>query len=279
MVKRILGIVLLLVGASGVVFSVAGFVLLPRAIDETAVALTNSLRQAESSLEQVVSSLLLTRATVRDVNRALETVTANTVLLQRTLDDSQPLLGEVAAVTSEDLPDSIEALQRAIPDMAQVAAAVDDTLTTLSRFRIDRQLLGVRLQFDLGIDYDPSRPFDETVLELGDSLDGLPARLRNLRADLDATRANLAELSEGLAQMGTDLETVNGRLQEITPLLDDYVRIAGDLGDQTRLLRQDMMQQATTLKTVVRLALIWLVFAQLTPLVLGWELLRGGVVK
>lgn len=279
MVKRILGIVLLLVGASGVVFSVAGFVLLPRAIDETAVALTNSLRQAESSLEQVVSSLLLTRATVRDVNRALETVTANTVLLQRTLDDSQPLLGEVAAVTSEDLPDSIEALQRAIPDMAQVAAAVDDTLTTLSRFRIDRQLLGVRLQFDLGIDYDPSRPFDETVLELGDSLDGLPARLRNLRADLDATRANLAELSAGLAQMGTDLETVNGRLQEITPLLDDYVRIAGDLGDQTRLLRQDMMQQATTLKTVVRLALIWLVFAQLTPLVLGWELLRGGVVK
>lgn len=275
MFKRILGLVILLVGVTGVGIGVAGALLLPDVVDRIAAMLNDTLQRTSQGLDTVESSLLLARATMGDVNATLETVQENMVVLGQAVNETRPFLDQVSSVAAEDLPESIETLQTAIPDMAQVAGVVDDTLTTLNRFRIDENFLGLEIKYDLGINYDPEVPFDETVLSLGESLEGLPGSLRSLQVYANVTNDNLQEVSQGLYQIGAEMEALNGRLSEAEPLIDDYLRLITETNDATRQLRTQMSSQLDNVKTVILLVMIWLALSQLVPLYLGWELLAG----
>ncbi|MCA9927290.1 MAG: hypothetical protein KC419_02385 [Anaerolineales bacterium] len=272
--RRLLGIIILLTGLVGVGIAVTGALLLPDLVDRMAASLESTLAQTSEGLELVEASLLQAKVTVQDLGTTLGTVETNMTVLGQAVSETRPFLDQVSTVAADELPQSIETLQAAIPDMAQVAGVVDDTLTTLNRFRIDEEFLGFEIKYDLGVNYDPAVPFDETVLTLGDSLDGLPGSLRSLRVYANVTNDNLEEISQGLYQIGTDLEGLNGRLSEIDPLLNDYLRLITETNDATRQLRGQMSSQLDSLKTGILFVMIWLAFAQLAPLYLGWELIR-----
>ena len=272
--RRLLGIIILLTGLVGVGIAVTGALLLPDLVDRVAASLESTLAQTSEGLELVEASLLQAKVTVQDLGTTLGTVETNMTVLGQAVSETRPFLDQVSTVAADELPQSIETLQAAIPDMAQVAGVVDDTLTTLNRFRIDEEFLGFEIKYDLGVNYDPAVPFDETVLTLGDSLDGLPGSLRSLRVYANVTNDNLEEISQGLYQIGADLEGLNGRLSEIDPLLNDYLRLITETNDATRQLRGQMSSQLDSLKTGILFVMIWLAFAQLAPLYLGWELIR-----
>ena len=272
--RRLLGIIILLTGLVGVGIAVTGALLLPDLVDRMAASLESTLAQTSEGLELVEASLLQAKVTVQDLGTTLGTVETNMTVLGQAVSETRPFLDQVSTVAADELPQSIETLQAAIADMAQVAGVVDDTLTTLNRFRIDEEFLGFEIKYDLGVNYDPAVPFDETVLTLGDSLDGLPGSLRSLRVYANVTNDNLEEISQGLYQIGADLEGLNGRLSEIDPLLNDYLRLITETNDATRQLRGQMSSQLDSLKTGILFVMIWLAFAQLAPLYLGWELIR-----
>lgn len=273
--KRLLGILIFISGIIGVVIALGGFLFLPRLIDRAVATLDQTLLATNNSLNTVSDTLLLAKQSVGDVSQTLVTVQTNMDQLGQAVNETTPLLNQLSAVATDEVPQSIEAVQTAIPDMAQVAAIIDDTLTTLNNFRIDESFFGIDLNYSLGVDYEPTEPFDETVLNLGEGLEGLPDSLRTLKVYLGVTQENLEDIRDGLFAMADDLETLNGRLDELDPLLNDYLQIITDTNDQTRLLRTQMNKQLSTLKLVVRLGMIWLVLAQLAPLYLGWELFTG----
>ena len=275
MIKRFIGFIIILVGVGGILLAVAGAIYLPQAIDNIATNLDETLLLTSASLDNVGDTLLLAKTTIEDVSTSLDTVEMTLDNLGQTLNNTTPLLDQITAVTSNEVPESIEALQIAIPDMAQVAAIIDDTLSTLNRFRIDESFLGIDINYNLGIDYNPDVPFDETVLSLGEGLEGLPGSLRSLQVYMNVTKSNLEEVSSGLFQIADDLGAVNGRISEIDPLLNEYLRIVTQTNDNTRALRTEIGSQLETISSVAKVVMIWLALSQLAPIYLGWELLAG----
>ena len=118
-------------------------------------------------------------------------------------------------------------------------------------------------------------PFDETVISLGSSMDGLPERLESLGAELAVADENLATISEDMDTIAGDLEKINGRIAEIPTLLDDYIRLTTDLSDAIRQSRARLQTQLDLLKRGIVIFLIWLGLIQLAPLYLGLELVTG----
>ena len=273
--KRMLGFIILLVGLAGVGISIVGWRVLPEMVDAVHANLEATLVQTSAGLDTVEASLLLAKDTIRDLDTTLSTVETNMTDLGQAVSETRPFLDQISSVTSDQLPESIETLQTSIPDMAQVAGVVDDTLTTLNRFRIDESFLGFDFNYSLGVDYNPEVPFDETVLRLGDSLDGLPGSLRSLKIYANVTNDNLEEISQGLYQIAEDMETLNGRLTEIDPLLNDYLLLITETNDATRQMRAQMSSQLDRVHTAIKIAMIWLALSQLAPIYLGIELLAG----
>lgn len=284
MFKRLLGFLILLVGLGGLVLSVGGLVFGRQAIDQVAVNLENSLQTTADSLDTVIHSLVLAQTTLADVGTTLGTASDTTETVATAVQESRPLLTQINTIATDQVPQTLEEVQTAIPNIAQVAGVVDNTLTTLNNFRLDESLtipnpfgpeINIPLQFDLGIDYTPTEPFDQTVNELGASLEGLPEQLRGLETYLTVTSSNLQTISQGLHDVADDMEAVNGRISEFAPLLDDYLLLATTTQTKLQNTQQQLNTQLDTLKLVLTVVTVWLALSQLVPLYVGWELVRG----
>jgi uncharacterized phage infection (PIP) family protein YhgE len=286
MFRRLLGFLMLLIGLSGIWVGVTSGATARAMVDSIGLGLDTNLDLLSQSLTTITDSLILAKQTVSDVNDSLVTIEQTAGDVSLALADTQPLLAEVGDIVSNDVPNSIEAVQDSLPNMVEVAGAIDNTLTTLNNFAVDRTiaipnpfssepLYSFDLNFDLGIDYDPNVPFDQTVRDLGTSIEGLPEQLRGLAEHIDRSSTNLQNLSDNLTTVGDDLAVVNSRIAELDPLLDEYGRIVTELNDQTRLLRAGINTQLEGFKQTINIVMIWFILTQIAPLYLGWELVTG----
>jgi uncharacterized phage infection (PIP) family protein YhgE len=273
--RRIIGLVLVLIGVGGMGLSIAGVIVGHQIVDEIGGNVLGNLELTSEGLTAVQDTLVLAKDALADVNSGLDTVERTAVNVSMAISDTQPLVNQVSLIASDDIPNSIEAIEETIPSLVQVAGAIDDTLVTLNNFRIDENILGLRIQYDLGIDYQPDIPFDESVARIGESLDGLPDRLRSLDQSLQTSSNNLGVISEDVLQLSQDLSTINARLAEVDPLLNEYIRIVQDTNDRTRFTRLSLQSQLELIKTIVTIAMIWFGLNQLVPIYVGWEMLAG----
>jgi len=277
--RRIIGLVLVLIGIGGVGLSIAGSIVGREIVDEISDNVLGNLELTSEGLTAVQDTLILAKDALIDVNIGLATVERTAVNLSIAISDTQPLVDQVSIIASDDLPNSIEAIEETMPGLIQVAGAIDSTLVTLNNFRIDENILGLRIQYDLGVDYDPDVPFDESVALLGESLEGLPDRLRSLDQSLQTSSSNLGIISEDVLQLSQDLNTINGRLAEVGPLLDEYIRIIQETNDRARFTRLSVQAQLEMIKSIVTIAAIWFGLNQLVPIYVGWEMLAGRFGK
>ncbi len=273
MLRRITGFVLLIVGLGGVALAAYGFTQVDNVVDTVAVALDGTLGLTAESLTTVEDTLSLAQTTIVDVNAGLVTVEDTAVNLAQTINDTKPLLEQVNTIASQDAPDSIEAVQTAIPDVAEVAGVIDDTLVTLNNFEIDEDILGFKIQYDLGVNYEPTQSFDTTVTQLGDSLDGLPEQLRSLEPSLTSASENLDAVSQNILTISGDLGTINGNIAEVEPLLGEYIGIVNEIDTTLGETRTTIQSQLETVKLGLKVVMVWLGFMQFSLLYLGWDLI------
>jgi hypothetical protein len=279
MFRRLLGIIILLVSLITVAILLGGAYFTGQVVDAVGEGVGNVLALTVDSLGTVSATLEQTKATIVEANNAIETVSGLTSNLSRTVANTQPVMASMTTVVSEDIPNNIEAIQMAIPNVAGVAGVVDGAMTTLSNFGISQVIPipfnPITLEFDLGIDYEPEEPFDETILALGDSLEGMPEELRSLQADLDVLSADLETVSDDILTSSENLVAINEQVALFIPLLDDYLGIVDQIGQTLVGSQAQILAQLETVKTIIIVALVFLALTQLAPLYIGWELVTG----
>lgn len=275
MFRRLLGVIMLLIAFGGIALGVFGIRLGHQLVDNIAVNLEQTLTLTSQSLDTVSETLVLAKASITDVNTVMETAETTADNLAQTVNDTRPLLDQISSVTSEQVPDSLETIEEAFPTLEQAAGVIDRTLVTLNSFRIDENILGLDIEYDLGIDYAPEVPFDQSVRELGQGLEGLPESLRTLQIYINVTNSNLQTVSQDIRNLADDLNIVNGRVSDLDPILDNYIALITTTNDNTRQLRTQLNDQIQSIKNGITLVMVWLAITQIAPLYLGWELLTN----
>ena len=276
MLGRVIAVFLLLVGIVGIGIAIVGVLFGFQVVDALGESLDETLALTSESLKTVNDTLLLTQQTVAQTGQAIGTVSETMDSVAQMLIDSQPLLDDVSRVATVDVPDSLDAVQGAIPNLVAVAGAVDNTLERLSSFEFERTILGIPLGFDLGIDYEPEEPFDESVAQIGSSLEEVPENLRGLQIHLDSANDNLGTIGDNLQTLTADLATIEGSVEEVGPLLDEYISLVEQIENNIALTRSELDDQLQTVKTGIIILFVWFGLNQLVPLYLGADLITDG---
>jgi len=279
-IRRILGLIILLTALVIFGASLYAAYFVGDALAELGVGIRDNLALAAQSLDTARDTLTLSRDTFGDVNGGLGTAVQATTNASRTINDSRPLIDNVGVVITQEVPEAVEGIQNALPNMIEVAGVIDTTLRTLSSIGIDRTINlpfggSIPLQFDLGIDYAPAVPFDSTLRGFQASLDGLPESLRGLETDLQTTSGNLGALATDLQAASDNLAVINSRVGEVLPLIDQYLALADQAGAAIDRVDDNVAAQLDTLRLGSIALLVLLALSQLAPLYLGWELLTG----
>ena len=276
MIKKILGIIILIIAILGLLIGIGGIIGGRTAVDAIQQNLSDTLPLIIESLTAAEDSLVLAQDTIGEVNAGLETATQSTINLSKTVGDAAPAVDQIVTITGEDIPQGIEAFQDSIPNLVSVAATIDNTLQTLSDFKIETKILTFPLKFDLGIEYNPEAPFDESLAAIGDSTEGLPQEMRTLSAELATSSGNLEVMSDDILSLAGNLSDINTQLTNIPPLLDRYIDIVNEVEQTVANLNETLDAQFGNLKLGVTILFGWFMLMQLVPLVVGWELLTGG---
>jgi uncharacterized phage infection (PIP) family protein YhgE len=278
MIRRVVGLLLILVAVSGLAMFYLGARGGRDLADNLARNADDVLETADSTLTTVGDSLEQSRQTIRSITLTVGAVQTTTVNLASTVDDTQPLLDELVVLVGQDIPGTIGDVQAAIPNIAQTAKVVDDTLTLLSKLQVEQTipLVNYKISFGLGVEYDPEIPFDQAVEQVGVGLGPIALTSGNLESELETSKANMAVLHEDLTALAADLDQLNKEVGAFKPLLDEYTTLVDDMQDRVRQGRQRIDDQLSNAKQVITAAAIWLSLSQLLPLYFGLELLLGN---
>lgn len=275
MARRIFGVFLILLGICGILLAVNGANLTKQAVADLGSGMNSSIDLVIESLDTVLDSLLLTRDALAEVEALITRVEGTAVNVSDALESTNPILTEMRLITTQDLPDSLEAIEQAVPDAVQAADAIDSTLTILNKFEINTSILGFPIQYDLGINYDPTVPFSVSVEEIGRSLDGMPERLRGLEEAFADTQANIETIGGDMDDLSGDLTTLNEQIAGFAPLVDEFIRVVTEGADTLRVVKGQIADQVAMINTIITLGMAWLVLSQVVPLYLGYELIMG----
>lgn len=277
-IKRILGLVVIITALLGVGLSGAIYWYGRMAIDVAAEQTDSALEMAGQTLGTTQGVLVVARDSLTEVGNTLATVETTADNLALTVRNTGPLLDQIDTIATEQIPDSLDAVTAIIPNIATVAGTVDNTLTVLSGFGFERNLdyglinMGT-ISFDLGIDYNPTVRFDESISQLGASIEGLPAQLRTLDTYLAVTNDNITTISTDISALSDNLTTINETISTTPALMDEYIATTSTIQDSIAQTRLQIKQQIATAKLVVTGLAIWFGLIQIAFLYLGFEML------
>jgi hypothetical protein len=278
MIRRAIGLVLILIGLAGLVICYLGARAGRDFADSIALSADEVLGRADSSLNTVEESLTQSRQSISAMVDTIATVRETTANLASTVDDTQPMLDELALLVGQDIPNTIGHVQDTIPSVAQTAKVVDETLRLLSRLQVEETipLINYDISFGLGVEYDPEIPFDQAVEEVGSDLAPLAETSASLEGELRTTMANMGLLSRDLTQLTVDLGRLNQEVSQFRPLLDEYSTQVSDMQAGIDVGGARLEAQLSVARRAIVLAAVWLGLSQLLPLYLGVELLKGN---
>jgi len=281
--RRIIGILIIIVGIVGLFISGAIAYFGGQAVDAVGVGLNSIVDLLDETVNTTIASLDNVKATLGETNATLSTVSDATRNVATTLTDTQPLLNQVTAMTTDTVPGSIEAVNDAFPNLADVAGTIDDTLLRLSNLQVNRTIeagpFSVPLNFDLGISYTPQEPFDAAILSVGESLVPLPEQLRAMEANLNTTVTNLGNIAADIEDLSGNITGINATVEQYIPLLDQYIGLLNQINASLANARDQINANLNLIKWVVIGLGLWFALYQIVPIYFGYRMLSDKVVE
>ncbi len=262
--KRILGVILVIVSIISLIISVGGII----ALWSVQPAVTTSLQDTARLLSDTLAT---TQKALTVADTALQNATDTTTVLSGSIDSlansigtTQDALNSVTALVKQELPNTIEAARTALASAQATARVVDNFLSGISR-----------IQF-LNINYNPQVPLDASIGQIGDSLSGLPPQLAKLGDDLGAINQNLPAVTSTIHGLGTTMSNINSTLANARTVIKDYAAQLARAQTAIQPIGENIPMYVTFFAAALTFIILWIVILQVVVLVIGWQWLRAA---
>lgn len=276
-IRRILGLLVMIAGILGLVLSLAGLVIVWVAKPTVTVYANTTIDTLNKS---VITSQSLMETTGQALGATIDSVDALSTMLSTTattVEDTQPVLDEIDTMMAVTLPSTLEATTDSLYTAQEAAQVLESTIQSLEAFRFllaDTPLLG-DLVGQTGEPYNPEKPLADSLGEVAANLEGLPDTFVEMSANLSDTDDNLASIQENLITMSDSAGLISSSLGEYQRMI---IQSQSSLDDLTSILTNLQSNLPTILNgvaIVLTLFFVWLLAAQVVILSQGWELYQG----
>lgn len=275
--RRILGIFVMLAGVIGLVISIAGLVgifLVKPVVIETAnstiATLTTSINTSQKALDVTDEAL---SATVDSVD-ALSEMLATTAV---SVEDTQPIITQVNGMMGETLPATITAAEVSLKAAGEAATSLESAIKSFEVFQAIMSGVPLVSSF-LG---EPSAPYNPEK-PLADSLGDLAVSIQEIPAQFEEMSVNLDKADDNLVLIKTNLETMSASVGYISDSIEEYQSMVADSRSSMDSLKTMLVNTKANLPNILNYVSIglgvfflWLLAAQVVIFSQGWELFQG----
>jgi len=249
MTRRTVGALLILLGAIGMALCALGVVGLWRLAADVRVSADETLVLLADTLKDVDRSLDVASSTLDGSALAMDGLYTTTLDVTATLSSTRMTIDGMAALTEDDLPQSIEASLVALEALEETAAVIDQVLRGLQQFGV--------------ADYEPETPLDQAVAQAGAGLEPIPASLRVMGGGLRQTGASLEGVQGGLASMSEHMMGIRRNVGDAEVAISSHRSTLEELQTRVRMVRLGLDGPIRAVAWAGTLLLIWIGLSQL----------------
>ncbi|MBN1658222.1 MAG: hypothetical protein JXA93_07455 [Anaerolineae bacterium] len=276
-VRRFLGILVMLAGVLGLLLSLAGL---------AAVWVVKPTVEvyAQTTLDTLNDSIVTSKSVVDTTSQALgatvDSVDALSAMLGTTadtLEDTQPVLEKFDTIMNTTLPATLKAATDSLYTAQEAAGILESTIVQLDAFRF--LLAGTPMIGDLlpqtGEAYSPEVPLASSLGELATNIEGLPDTFVAISEDLSTTDEKLAAVQDNLITMSDSVAMISSSLSEYERMVVESKGSMDDLASILTNIKSNLPNILNVTAIVLTLLFSWLLAAQVVILSQGWELFQG----
>jgi hypothetical protein len=263
--KRRLGFAIRLAGATGVMMSLLGIILVPFISDRANTFAKDMLTTTIGGTRSIAETMREVDDTLGDAVVVLDSASVTLVRVGGTVEDSKPLIRSTGELLGDRIPRIITDTRQALISAEEGARAIDKVLRGLAA-----------LEPITGITYSPEKPLDIAISDVAISLEPIPGELVIVRDDLASATSDLDEVIGALEKTSVGLDTFSEELvareAKLTSLADDLDLVADRL-IQTEARIPSLFVGALI---AIELILLWFVLCQCAIFIVGSRLMRSG---
>ena len=263
--RRTIGKAMIAIGVVGVLAGIGAVVAGQTLVSQVETSVDDSLVVTTKGLAAVNDSIAATGTIVDTIREGVASVGATLTSVRQAIDDSSKTISDTGDFLGGSLPDSIDAVSNVLPTIESVASSIDTALRTLSKA-------------PFGPNYNPKKPFDESIADLSKALKPLPAQLRTLSKDFTGLNSSTAAISSNLGDLSNEITRLQTQLDSVSTLVARYAATAVEASAIAASSRQDLHDSARSTRLLL-IVLGWVfIGGQLVPIWLGTALLSDESV-
>ena len=176
--------------------------------------------------------------------QTLEAAHASIRSVERSITDTKPLIDSTAQLIGEQAPEIITDTRNALTSAEDGAIAIDQVLRTLAVFGPIT-----------GVTYSPERPLDEGLSEVAESLEPLPAALREVGDELGQAASSLGTIGSSLEEVGEEMGSFAGDISGKSVILAKLASDLETMSKDTNTARGEIGPVVVILSTLLELLL------------------------
>jgi len=276
-IRRILGVFVMLAGILGLVLSLAGLVTVWVAKPTVAGYASDTI---DTLNESVVTSQRVVDVTGEALGATIDSVDALSAMLgttAATVEDTKPVLDEFDKIMATTLPSTLEAATDSLYAAQEAAQVLEGAIQSLDTFRFllaSTPLLGDVVNMPEA-SYNPEKPLADSLGELASGLEDLPDTFSTMSAKLSNTGDNLVAVQENLITMSDSVKLISSSLSEYEKMLTQSKSSMDNLTSILTSIQDNLATILSGVAIVLSLLFVWLLAAQVVILSQGWELYHG----
>jgi hypothetical protein len=275
--RRILGILVMMAGIVGLVLAVAGLVGVWTAKPAVVSYATSTIETLQGSITTSQEAMVVTEDALGATVNSLEALSVMLTSTADSVDDTAPAINQVNVMMSTNLPNILESANDSMRAAQDAAVVLDSSVRSLQLFQVAMGAVPLLSGFIEVPEefYNPEVPLDQSLGEVAENLESLPQMFIDISADLDRADDNLGTIQSSLTTMSGNVEFIAGSLEEYQVMVRQSQTSMANLSPLLADLQGNLPRIFDGAAIALTVFLIWLLTIQVVVLTQGWELFQG----
>jgi hypothetical protein len=262
--RRIVGILLVIAAVSGIIFSLIGLIEIWRYRPVVTKTIIDNLALSDQALNTTQDVLTIVGQVLQTTTVDVASLQATTKALALAIHATNPMLDSLISLTSKDLPAAVSATQTSLASAQSSALLIDNVLAALTS-----------IPFSPVAAYKPNVPLHTALAQVSTSLNTLIPSLATINTSIADGKTNLGIVEAELTKISETTQEISSTLGSGQTVIDQYKAVTAQLKANVEAAQFGVQTWMMAITWILSFVFIWLLIIQLGLGIQGLDLVRG----
>ena len=260
--RKVFGVILIIFSVLGLLVSIFAVVQVWKLRIPVATRINETVIFSQKVVNTSISGLTVVDSSLTNIRTSLNSLEDSTMLMAQSMEDTSNLIGSFSSLFKTDIKDTLENTKLSVVAAQSSALIIDNLLYGLSRIPL------------LNMVYDPPKPLNEALKEIGETLNDMPESMDDISTSLTDSNENLLSLKGGIDEIGESFDSFQSDLSDAQGVIGDYLSDLEKIQEALTTTQENIYNYSLWAAILLTVLIVLIVITQVAAVMQGWDMMH-----